>query len=142
MLQETLNAPHGGTLINLLVSPSRATELQEESRHWPSWDLTPRQLCDLELLLNGAFSPLTGFMTKRDYDSVCESMRLADGTLWPIPITLDLPQAIAESLSVGDHLALQGGRGRGNEWFAAHRVGVVFERMLLHPPGIAGGTRR
>jgi sulfate adenylyltransferase len=56
MLQETLNPPHGGTLIDLLVQPSRAAELQGESRHWPSWDLTPRQLCDLELLLNGAFS--------------------------------------------------------------------------------------
>ena len=111
MLQETLNAPHGGTLIDLLVQPSRAAELQGESRHWASWDLTPRQLCDLELLLNGAFSPLTGFMNRRDYDSVCQSMRLADGTLWPMPITLDVPQTLAETLAPGGHLALRDPEG-------------------------------
>jgi sulfate adenylyltransferase len=111
MLQETLNAPHGGTLVDLLVNPSRAAELQVESRNWPSWDLTPRQLCDLELLLNGAFSPLTGFMNKRDYESVCQSMRLADGTLWPMPITLDLPQAVAETLTTGQQLALRDPEG-------------------------------
>ena len=76
--------PHGGTLQNLIVSDEQREKLQAESRDWPSWDLTSRQLCDLELLLNGGFSPLTGFMGRADYDKVCESMRLADGTLWPI----------------------------------------------------------
>ncbi len=82
-----LIAPHGGELIDLLADADRAAELKAASRDWPSWDLTPRQFCDLELLLNGGFSPLTGFMEKADYDSVCERMRLADGTLWPIPVT-------------------------------------------------------
>ena len=49
-----------------------------KSRDWPSWDLTPRQLCDLELLCNGGFSPLTGFLAKADYESVCSKMRLAE----------------------------------------------------------------
>src|SRR6185436_15450585 len=96
-----LIAPHGGTLIDLLAPPERAAELKAASRDWPSWDLTPRQLCDLELLVNGGFSPLTGFMTRADHDSVCETMRLSDGTLWPIPILLDVPRELADKLRAG-----------------------------------------
>ncbi|HBL25670.1 MAG TPA: adenylyltransferase, partial [Acidobacteria bacterium] len=93
--------PHGGTLVDLLVTPERAAELKAASRDWPSWDLTPRQICDLELLLNGGFSPLTGFMSKADHDSVCATMRLANGTLWSIPILLDVPQDFAGKLQAG-----------------------------------------
>ncbi|HYH46907.1 MAG TPA: bifunctional sulfate adenylyltransferase/adenylylsulfate kinase [Thermoanaerobaculia bacterium] len=102
-----LIAPHGGTLVNLIADAERGAELKAASRDWPSWDLTPRQFCDLELLLNGAFSPLTGFMGKADHDAVCANMRLADGTLWPIPITLDLPAEFAGKLSSGASLALR-----------------------------------
>ncbi len=90
-----MNTPHGGTLVNLLAVPERADEIRTEAKEWPSWDLTPRQICDLELLLNGAFSPLTGFMGRADFDAVAENMRLADGTLWPIPITLDVSEEVA-----------------------------------------------
>jgi sulfate adenylyltransferase len=93
--------PHGGRLVDPLVSAERAAELKAASRDWPSWDLTARQLCDLELLMNGSFSPLTGFLGRADHDSVCQGMRLADGTLWPIPITLDVPRAVAGTLAVG-----------------------------------------
>ena len=110
-MTEHLIAPHGGELIQLIVPPERASELQEASRDWPSWDLTPRQVCDLELLMNGGFSPLGGFMTSSDYGSVCESMRLADGTLWPIPITLDVDEACAEGLESGSTLALRDPEG-------------------------------
>src|SRR5689334_4987718 len=98
MLQDTLNAPHGGLLVNLLVDADRRKVLQQESKDFPSWDLTPRQVCDLELLMNGGFSPLTGFMGRKDYESVCNNMRLANGTLWPIPITLDVTEAFAQTL--------------------------------------------
>ena len=94
--------PHGGKLVDLTVSPARANEIKSQSRDWPSWDLTPRQLCDLELLCNGGFSPLTGFMGKADYESVCDKMRLTDGTLWPMPITLDVSQEFADKLKTGD----------------------------------------
>ncbi len=69
--------PHGGQLVDLIAAETRISKLREESREWPSHDLTPRQLCDLELLLNGGFSPLTGFMGKADYESVRDKMRLA-----------------------------------------------------------------
>ncbi len=96
-----LIAPHGGELINLLVKPERASELKGQSREWPSWDLTPRQVCDLELLLSGGFSPLQGFMTRADYEGVCQGMKLASGVLWPMPITLDVTEAFAKTLTPG-----------------------------------------
>ena len=110
-MTDHLIAPHGGSLVDLLASAERAAELKEASRDWRSWDLTPRQLCDLELLMNGAFSPLQGFMVKKDYESVCSSMRLADGTLWPIPIVLDLPEELAKGLKPGTSLALRDPEG-------------------------------
>lgn len=99
--------PHGGTLVNLVVNQGRAEDLKRLSRDWPSWDLMPRQLCDLELLANGGFSPLTGFLGREDYVSVCEKMRLVDGTIWPIPIILDVPEQVAKNLSAGSVLALR-----------------------------------
>jgi sulfate adenylyltransferase len=99
--QSHLIAPHGGELINLLLKPEYAAETKAESRDFPSWDLTPRQICDLEMLLNGGFSPLAGFMNKADYESVCSNMRLSSGLLWPMPITLDVPEAFAKTLHSG-----------------------------------------
>jgi sulfate adenylyltransferase len=110
-MADHLIAPHGGVLVNPLADASRATELKAASREWLSWDLTERQLCDLELLLNGGFSPLRGFMRRADYDGVCRSMRLADGTLWPMPITLDVPEALAHKLGAGSTLALRDPEG-------------------------------
>jgi sulfate adenylyltransferase len=106
-----LIAPHGGTLVDLLVDPERAAQLKAASRDWPSWDLTPRQVCDLELLCNGGFSPLRGFMGPADYTSVCDTMRLVDGTLWPMPIVLDVPEEVAAGLSPGGMLALRDPEG-------------------------------
>jgi len=106
-----LISPHGGTLVNLEASAERSAELRGQSRDWPSWDLTERQICDLELLLSGGFSPLNGFMTKDDYERVCSEMRLKDGTLWPIPITLDISEQAAESIAPGQMLALRDPEG-------------------------------
>ena len=110
-MQLTLTPPHCGELNNLIVRSQRAADLHEDSRSFVSWDLTPRQLCDLELLLNGAFSPLRGFMTREDYDGVCSQMRLANGGLWPIPITLDVSEEFAGRLGLGDKVALRDPEG-------------------------------
>jgi sulfate adenylyltransferase len=123
-MSDNLIPPHGGELVDLMVDDARATELKEASVGWTSWDLTERQICDLELILNGGFSPLDGFMNRADYDSVCESMRLADGALWPIPITLDVPADVAQGLSGGDRLALRDEEG---VMLAALTVGDVWE---------------
>ncbi|HWF93037.1 MAG TPA: bifunctional sulfate adenylyltransferase/adenylylsulfate kinase [Terriglobales bacterium] len=96
-----LIAPHGGELVDLIVPSEKATELKSHSREWPSWDLTARQICDLELLMSGGFSPLRGFMNRADYEGVCSNMRLSSGVLWPIPITLDVKEEFAKSLKPG-----------------------------------------
>ena len=110
-MTDHLIAPHGGVLVDLLTDSDQAAAIRAESRDWPSLDLTPRQLCDLELLVNGGFSPLKGFMAKADYESVCAEMRLADGTLWPVPITLDVPEELAKTLDAGSKLALRDPEG-------------------------------
>ncbi len=86
--------PHGGALKVLYLPREAAAARRREAAGAPSLDLTPRQLCDLKLLLNGGFSPLEGFMGRRDHEAVCAGMRLADGTLWPIPVTLDVSRAV------------------------------------------------
>ena len=101
----------GGSIKDLLVSPQRAAELKGASASYPSWDLTDRQLCDLELLANGGFSPLTGFMDRRTYESVCSRMRLHDGSVWPMPIVLDLTEQAAAGLGAGSELALRDSEG-------------------------------
>jgi sulfate adenylyltransferase len=108
---DSLIEPHGGELIDLIVGTDRGDELRAASRDWPSWDLTERQLCDLELLLNGSFSPLRGFLSRDDYETVCSGMRLGDGTLWPMPVMLDVTADVAESLSAGSTLALRDPEG-------------------------------
>ncbi len=123
-MSENLIAPHGGTLVNLMVDEDRATALRNESRDFASWDLTPRQMNDIELLMNGSFSPLTGFLGKADYESVRDDMRLADGTLWPMPITLDVTEEFAQGLTPGDKVALRDPEG---VMLAVITVGDVWE---------------
>ena len=87
-----------------MVGPSRfaylpseqVAQARQEALRYPSVDLNQRQLCDVKLLLNGAFSPLEGFLCQQDYERVLAEMRLADGTLWPIPVTLDVTEEIAD----------------------------------------------
>ncbi|KAH9931057.1 ATP-sulfurylase [Epithele typhae] len=95
------NPPHGGILKDLVArdEPLRET-LKAEAHTLPDVVLTDRQLCDLELVMNGGFSPLEGFMNEADYNGVVDNLRLADGALFPMPITLDLSRETIDRLSI------------------------------------------
>ena len=99
--------PHGGKLVNLIVDNKGQEDLKRGLKDIPALDLNPRQLCDIELILNGAFSPLDGFLGREDYESVCKNLRLEDGTIWPLPITLDVDEKTAGSFREGDRVALR-----------------------------------
>lgn len=107
----TLIEPHGGKLCDLLLTGDALKKAKEEAINYPSITLSERQMCDIELLLSGGFSPLNGFMSKNDYESVLDKMRLADGTLWPMPITLDVDKETADSHKAGDKIALRDNTG-------------------------------
>lgn len=79
---------------------------QLNSNQSKSWNLTSSQICDVELIMNGGFAPLTGFLNQVNYESVCQNMRLASGALWPIPITLDVTDSFAQTIQIGETIAL------------------------------------
>jgi len=91
--KNNLITPYGGKLVNLVVSKEERQELVERSKRLPSVQISARALCDLELLATGAFSPLDRFMKKADYERVLTEMRLTDGTLFPIPVTLPVDES-------------------------------------------------
>jgi len=95
----------------LYVSYDSAQKMKMEAADLTSHDLTPRQICDLELLMNGGFNPLKGFLSEADYDGVVENLRLADGSLWPMPVTLDVSQGFADSIELGQDIALRDQEG-------------------------------
>ncbi len=95
----------------LYVSYDSSLKLKVEAADLTSHDLTPRQICDLELLMNGGFNPLKGFLGEEDYNGVVENMRLADGSLWPMPITLDVSEDFASSVELGQDIALRDQEG-------------------------------
>ncbi|MBZ0127498.1 MAG: bifunctional sulfate adenylyltransferase/adenylylsulfate kinase [Rhodobacteraceae bacterium] len=103
--------PNNAPIPELYVSYDSAQKLKHEAGDLPSWDLSPRQICDLELLMNGGFNPLKGFLTEADYNNVVDNMRLADGTLWPMPITLDVSGKFAEGVETGQDIALRDQEG-------------------------------
>lgn len=105
MAKAKLIPPYGGKLINLVVEGKEREELLARAGKLPSIKITMRNLCDLELIATGGFSPLTTFMGKADYDRVLKEMRLADGTLFPLPITLTADPK--ELPTVGEELALR-----------------------------------
>ncbi|MFO1349707.1 MAG: bifunctional sulfate adenylyltransferase/adenylylsulfate kinase [Gammaproteobacteria bacterium] len=104
-------AAHGGALQDLYLQGEEREQAWREAQKLPSWNLSLRQMCDIELLLNGGFSPLTGFLNAAEYRRVLAEMRLTDGTLWPMPITLDVSAAFADQVKVGDCIALRDPEG-------------------------------
>jgi sulfate adenylyltransferase len=116
--------PYGGTLVDLTVAdPEHADELRRRAAKAAGMRLSPRSTCDLELLATGAFSPVSRFMGEADYRGVLEKMRLASGVLFPIPITLPLPEELA--IGRGELLAL---RGESGELLAVLTVDEIFAR--------------
>jgi sulfate adenylyltransferase len=103
--------PHGDILKQLYLPESAAEQEKQRARDYRSWDLTARQLSDLELILNGAFSPLEGFLTEAEYQRVLGDMRLPSGVLWPIPVTLDVSAEFAGGTTVGERIALRDPEG-------------------------------
>lgn len=108
---ESLIAPHGGRLVDPMLPKVECAAARARAAALPGLDLGPRALCDLELLLSGAFSPLQGFMGRADHARVCTEMRLADGTLWPMPVTLDVAPELAERAVAAGGLALRDPEG-------------------------------
>jgi sulfate adenylyltransferase len=106
-MRDSIIEPYGGELEDLMLPAEEIASIKSELLHFPSIQLNNRQVCDLELLLNGGFSPLKGFMSKSDYDPVVAEMRLSDGTLWPLPVTLDITEDFAASISPNDQVVLR-----------------------------------
>ena len=100
-------APHGGRLINRLLSGKEKEELVQKASGLKSLPLTSRKLCDLEMMAVGAYSPLEGYLTQRDYISVVETMHLANGLPWSIPITYRANKDAAQGLKEGEDIALK-----------------------------------
>ena len=98
--------PHGGTLIDRLLPADAGAAVAEEAAQLPRITLSAKQCCDLEMIATGAFSPLEGFVGPDDFELICREMRLHDGTIWPIPITLAVDDATREALHVGGRAAL------------------------------------
>lgn len=108
--KETIK-PHGGKLISRIVTGDQREELLSKAAQIPSLELTAWSLSDLELIANGAFSPLVGFMGELDYNRVVEEMRLANGLVWSIPITLPVTEEQSQQYQIGDEIALIGPDG-------------------------------
>ncbi|MCC6330070.1 MAG: sulfate adenylyltransferase, partial [Acidobacteria bacterium] len=121
-MTEELISPYGGKLINLIANENERMALFDHASTLPSVQLTRRQTCDLEMLATGAFSPLRTFMGKADFERVADEMRLADGTIFPIPITLSV-ETLAD-IEIGRSIAL---RDAKNELLAIMDVEEIYE---------------
>ncbi len=130
--------PHGGELKELYLSEGAADTEKLKSKDYSSWDLTPRQICDLDLLMNGAFSPLEGFLGREDYERVLNDMRLESGVLWPIPITLDVSEAFGETIEIGETVAL---RDQEGVLLATLEISDLWQPDLMREAQLVYGTK-
>ena len=112
IVEYTAIAPHGGTLVDRRVPEEERAERLRKAEELPKVALGPRTLSDLEMISTGVFSPLTGFMGREDYESVVETMHLANGLVWSMPITLSVDNYETNGIKEGDEVALTNGEGR------------------------------
>jgi sulfate adenylyltransferase len=129
--------PHGGVLVDRIVGDSEAAALRRHAGSLPVLRLDPRELADLELIAVGAVSPLTGFLGEGDYTSVVERLRLADGTVWPLPFTLAVPDDARVGVEPGAEVALRDSSGR---LWGTIEVTDLFARDPLHEARHVYGT--
>ncbi|MEH2101324.1 MAG: sulfate adenylyltransferase [Nostoc sp.] len=104
-------APHGGQLVNRIATPEQRAEFLSKADFLPRVQLDDRAVSDVEMIAIGAFSPLTGFMNQEDYDRTVTEMRLANGLVWSIPITLSVSEEVASPLQEGSLIRLDNSRG-------------------------------
>jgi len=104
-------APHGGELVNRIATPEQREEFLSKAEFLPRVQLDERAVSDVEMIAIGAFSPLTGFMNQSDYDRVVTEMRLANGLVWSIPVTLSVTEEVAAPLKEGDYIRLDNPQG-------------------------------
>jgi len=107
----SLIAPHGGKLVNRVLDAQAADAAKKEASSLPAITLSAREAFDLEMIAIGAFSPLTGFMGEADFTRVCKEMRLANGTVWPIPVVLSPADDVAAKISAGQKISLKDSKG-------------------------------
>lgn len=110
-MMETI-PPHGGQLINRIIAGEEREDWLKRAEEIPGWAVPPMILSDLECIATGVFSPLTGFLNEEDYLAVRDRMRLADGTVWTLPITLPVPEDRAADVREGKPVAIRGEDGR------------------------------
>src|SRR5690349_34211 len=122
----TLVAPHGGVLINRVLPDDQAAALRARAPRLPRVTLDAREVADVELIAIGAASPLTGFLGSADYKRVLSEMRLADGTVWPLPYTLAVEDP---AFDVGDEVALY---DEGGRLWGSIKVSEIYTRDPLH----------
>jgi sulfate adenylyltransferase len=132
-------APHGGTLVDLLVPDGDRAKLQEEARHFPKVVVNPRELSDLEMLAVGALSPLTGFQGETDHASILETMHLSTGLPWTIPVTLSLTDDEAKRIGGADAVTLLA--EEGGEPIAILEVSGMFRRDREREADAVFGTQ-
>ena len=132
----------------MIIPEDKLREYKEKSASLKSLVLTDRQLCDIELIMNGAFSPLNGFLGKDDYESVLSDMRLSSGEVWPIPIMLDVDESyISEnSIEVGSKIALREKEGFLVAFLTVSEIWspdkkneaeAIFKSTNVHHPGVS-----
>jgi sulfate adenylyltransferase len=143
--------PHGGELVDRMAPEEQRDELLRRAEGFTKVILGPRALSDLEMISAGVFSPLTGFMVSEDYESVVETMRLKNGLVWSLPITLPVSEEVANDIRVGEDIALADGTGRilatmivedRYSYDKEHEAKSVFGTTNDEHPGVAAVYRQ
>jgi sulfate adenylyltransferase len=147
----TTIAPHGGELVDRMAPEEQRDELLQMAERFTKITLGPRALSDLEMISTGVFSPLTGFMVSEDYESVVETMRLKNGLVWSLPITLPVSEKEADDIRVGEEISLSDASGRilatmivedRYSYDKEHEASEVFGTTNAEHPGVAAVYRQ